>query len=163
MIEKIRDVRPPRGLARLGFRLPIWLYRLGLGGLLGNRFLLLTHTGRKSGRKRQTVLEVVRFDPRAETFIVAVGFGPQSDWYRNIRVHPEVTVQSGRKRWRMTAEILSKEQAGEEMLDYGRRHSRALRELVGFLGYRIDGSPASIRALGENLSMVAFRPTQDRK
>jgi hypothetical protein len=36
---------PPRGLARLAFRLPIWLYRLRLGWLLGDRFLLLTHIG----------------------------------------------------------------------------------------------------------------------
>jgi hypothetical protein len=31
MPEKLKDVKPPRGLARLGFRLPIGLYRLGLG------------------------------------------------------------------------------------------------------------------------------------
>ena len=38
--------RPPRTrLRRALFRAPIWLYRLGLGGLLGGRFLLLTHTG----------------------------------------------------------------------------------------------------------------------
>ena len=48
--------RPPRTrLRRALFRAPIWLYRLGLGGLLGGRFLLLTHTGRTSGRPRQVV------------------------------------------------------------------------------------------------------------
>ena len=31
-------------------------------------------------------------------------------------------------------------------------------ELAGFVGYRLDGSPASIRALGQRLAMVAFRP-----
>lgn len=50
--------KKPRGLLRLGFRLPIWLYRLNLGWILGERFLLLTHTGRKSGLVRQTVIEV---------------------------------------------------------------------------------------------------------
>ncbi len=49
MVEKVKEIHPPRGLARIGFRIPIILYRLGLGGLLGTRFLLLTHTGRKSG------------------------------------------------------------------------------------------------------------------
>jgi hypothetical protein len=49
MPEKIKDVRPPRGLVGLAFRLPIWFYRLGLGGLLGTRFVLLTHTARRSG------------------------------------------------------------------------------------------------------------------
>lgn len=37
MPEKIKDVKPPRGLARLTFRLPIGLYRPGLGDLLGGK------------------------------------------------------------------------------------------------------------------------------
>ncbi len=162
MVEKIKDVTPPRGLARLGFRLPIWLYRLGLGGLLGTRFLLLTHTGRKTGRVRQTVLEVVRYDRAATTFIVAAGFGSGSDWYRNIRANPRVTVQCGRRRWEMVTNFLSPEQAGEELLDYARRHPVAMRELARFMGYRLDGSPAGIRALGQVLAMVAFRCAGDR-
>ena len=159
MLEKIKDVHPPRGLARLGFRLPIWLYRLGLGGLLGTRFLLLTHTGRKSGRERQTVLEVVRYDKEASTFVVAAGFGTGSDWYQNIRANPRVTVQCGRKRWQMTASFLPPEQAGDELLDYAHRHPLALKELAGFMGYRTDRSPESIRALGQHLAMVAFHPS----
>ena len=40
----------PAGALRLAFRLPIYLYRLDLGWLLGHRFLLLVHRGRESGR-----------------------------------------------------------------------------------------------------------------
>ena len=50
----------PSGTLRLVFRLPIYLYRLNLGWLLGHRGLLLTHQGRKSGLLRETVLEVIR-------------------------------------------------------------------------------------------------------
>jgi deazaflavin-dependent oxidoreductase (nitroreductase family) len=158
MVEKIRDVKPPRGLARLAFRLPIWIYRLGLGGLLGTRFLLLTHTGRKTGRERRTVLEVVRHDKEKNIFIVAVGFGPQSDWYRNLRARPQAAVQCGRRRWEMTAEFLTPDQAGEELLDYGHRHPSALRELAGIMGYRVGKNPEDIRAFGRLLPMVAFSP-----
>jgi hypothetical protein len=63
----------PRGLARLAFRLPIWLYHLRLGWLLGDRVLLLTHIGRKSGLPRQAVIEVVRHDPASDTYIIASG------------------------------------------------------------------------------------------
>jgi deazaflavin-dependent oxidoreductase (nitroreductase family) len=156
MPEKLFESKPPRGLARLAFRLPIGMYRLGLGGLFGTRFLLLTHTGRKSGRERKTVLEVVRYDKEKSVFIVAVGFGPQSDWYRNIRACPQVTVQCGRRRWAMTAEFLTPEQAGEELLDYGRRHPAALRELARFMGFRMGDSPAEIREVGRMIPMVAF-------
>jgi deazaflavin-dependent oxidoreductase (nitroreductase family) len=158
MPEKIKDVKPPRGLTRLGFRLPIQFYRLGLGGLLGNRFLMLTHTGRKSGLERRTVLEVVRYDKTTTTFIVAAGFGPESDWYRNIRLHPQVMVQCGRRCWEMVANFVTPEQSGEELLVYARRYPLALRELARFMGYRLDGTPEDTRALGQMLSMVAFKP-----
>jgi deazaflavin-dependent oxidoreductase (nitroreductase family) len=158
MVEKIRDVRPPRGLARLAFRLPIALYRLGLGSLLGTRFLLLIHTGRKTGRERKTVLEVVRYDAEKPLFIVAAGFGPQSDWLRNLHARPRAVVQCGRRRWEMAAEFLSPERAGEELVDYGRRHPAALRELAGVMGYRVGKDEADIRAFGRLLSMVELRP-----
>ena len=158
MPEKIKDIKPPRGLARFAFRLPIGLYRIGLGGLLGNRFLLLTHTGRKSGQARKTVLEVVRRDKETNTFIIAAGFGPKSDWYLNIRKNPRVTVQCEQKSWDMTAHFLTPEQSGEEMLDYARRNPLAMRELAGFMGYRLDGSEADVRALGQELQMVALKP-----
>lgn len=160
MPEKIKDVQPPHGLARLAFRLPIYLYRLGLGSLLGTRFLLLTHTGRKSGYERKTVLEVVRYDEATTAFVVAAGFGPKSDWYRNIQLNPQVIVQCGRRRWAMVARLLTPDQAGEEMLGYANRHPLALRELAGFMGYRLDGSQEDIRALGQALAMVAFQPKE---
>jgi deazaflavin-dependent oxidoreductase (nitroreductase family) len=158
MVEKIKDIKPPDGLARLAFRFPIWLYHMGLGGLLGTRFLLLTHIGRKSGKKRHTVLEVVRYDKKGPSFTVAAGFGPGSDWYRNIRHNPQVTVQCGRRNWEMIAEFLSPEQAGEALLDYNRRHPTAMRELARFMGYRVDGSQEDIQALGQYISMVTFKP-----
>ena len=40
MPEKISELKKPRGFVRLAFCLPIGLYRLGLGGLLGTQFLL---------------------------------------------------------------------------------------------------------------------------
>jgi deazaflavin-dependent oxidoreductase (nitroreductase family) len=163
MAKKTKNLQPPRGLARLAFRLPIGLYHLGLGGLLGTRFLLLTHTGRKSGKERQTLLEVVRYDRPTTNFIVAVGFGSLSDWYLNIQVHPQVTIQCGRRRWEMTARFLTPEQSGEELVDYNRRHPWALRELAHFMGYKLDGTETDARTLGESLSMVAFSPGGDKK
>jgi hypothetical protein len=47
---------PPTGVSRLAFKMPIYLYRLNLGWLLGHRFLLLVHRGRKCGLLRETVL-----------------------------------------------------------------------------------------------------------
>ena len=80
----------PKGLLKWTFRLPLYLYRWHLGWLLGHRFLMLTHLGRKSGRRRQTVLEVVHYDFKTKECIVIAGYGAQSDWYRNIQAHPAI-------------------------------------------------------------------------
>ena len=80
MSTKLRDTRPPHGLMRWLLRAPVWLYRLGLGGLLGDRFLLLTHIGRKSGQLRQNVLEVVEHDEATGAYVIASGWGDKADW-----------------------------------------------------------------------------------
>ena len=53
------EITPPRpqakGLVRLLLRMPGLFYRMGLGGLMPNT-LLLTTTGRRTGRARATPL-----------------------------------------------------------------------------------------------------------
>ena len=158
MAEKTKDVQPPRGLARLAWRAPLWLYRLGLGGLLGGRFLLLNHTGRKSGLSRQAVLEVVDHNPATGAYIVASGFGEKSDWYQNVMAHPEAAIQVGRKRMAVHAERLPVDQATEILFAYNRRHPTALRTLAGILGYTFDGSEADVRFFATVIPLVALRP-----
>jgi deazaflavin-dependent oxidoreductase (nitroreductase family) len=157
MVEKIKDVQPPRGLARLGWRAPILFYRLGLGGLLGERFLLLNHTGRKSGLPRQAVLEVVQHDEETGVYIVASGFSEKSDWYQNVMAQPEITIQVGSKHMAARAERLALPQAIEVMLDYNHRHPSALRTLAGILGYRTDGSEEDVRFLAGVIPIVALK------
>ncbi|MEV0085192.1 hypothetical protein [Saccharopolyspora sp. NPDC050642] len=64
-MEIAKKVRPPKGLSRLLFRLPIHLYRWGLGWLFGSRLVLVNHVGRVTGKPRQVVLEVVSRDRAA--------------------------------------------------------------------------------------------------
>ena len=158
MPEIVKEVQPPSGLARWAFRIPILLYRVGLGWMLGHRFLLLTHTGRKSGLSRQTVLEVVRYDRESGNYYIAVGFGKHSDWYQNIIVHPQVAVHSGGDRIKAKAEQLSPDEAGSELVRYAHEHPATFKELVTFMGYRVDGSDADIRALGEYVRMFVLKP-----
>jgi deazaflavin-dependent oxidoreductase (nitroreductase family) len=156
MPEKISDPKPPRGLARLAWRAPIWLYRLGLGGLLGGRFVLLNHIGRKSGQLRQAVVEVVGHDEATGAYLVASGFGEKADWYKNVMVHPDITIQVGRKQMAAHVERLPLPQATEVMLDYSRRHPATLRTLAGLLGYRSDGSEADVRFLAGVIPILAL-------
>ncbi|MFQ5595096.1 MAG: nitroreductase family deazaflavin-dependent oxidoreductase [Anaerolineae bacterium] len=151
------QVHPPRGWKRIPWRLPIWLYRARLGWLLGDRALLLTHTGRKSGLPRHAVLEVIRHDPATDTHFVASGFGEKADWFRNIQKTPQVTIQVGRRNMAAIAERLPLEDAERELLDYARRHPTALRYLARILGYRVENTDEDVRALTQVVPIVAFR------
>jgi deazaflavin-dependent oxidoreductase (nitroreductase family) len=157
MPEKIRDVTPPRGLSRFFFRMPIVLFQAGLGWLLGERFLMLTHTGRVSGLKRRVVLEVVRHAQEMDTYFVASGWGTSSDWYRNIQKHPRVSVAVGRRQFEAMARIIPLEEAEEEMLDYAHRHPTTLKQLARMMGYKIGSSEEDIRALGRLIPVVALQ------
>jgi deazaflavin-dependent oxidoreductase (nitroreductase family) len=159
MAQGMTKSSPPRGLARLAFRLPIWLYRLGLGWLLGDRLLMLTHIGRKSGRPRQAVIEVVRYDPASDTYIIASGFGAQVDWFRNIQKNPNVLMQSGARRLEAVAEQLALEAAADELHSYAHRHPRAFRTITKrLLGQELDGSAAACQRLAADVPLVALRP-----
>ena len=79
--------------------MPIGLYRLGLGWLLGHQFLLLTHAGRRTGRVRQTALKVLRYDPETGESVVASAWGPTADWYRNVRARPALAVRTAHDRF----------------------------------------------------------------
>lgn len=150
---------PPTGLTRLAFRAPLWLYRAGLGALLGRRFLLLNHLGRKSGLPRQAVLEVVDANPATDTYVIASGFGRRAAWYQNLQANPDVTIQVGRRRLAARAELLSPEASGAQMQAYARRNPRAAAGLMRLIGYEMDGSDGSFDALGrDHIPFVVLHP-----
>lgn len=155
---------PPTGLLRLGLRLPIVLYRLRLGWLLGERFILLNHIGRKSGQARQTVLEVVGHDERSDTYYIVSGWGHQSNWYRNLLAKPEISVQVGRRRLDVRAETLTPPEGAQVLLAYREKHPLAARELGRLMGLNIAQAPpdALERIVQESLPVVALRPREHK-
>lgn len=157
-MQIVKQPAPPTGVGRLAFRLPILLYRLHLGWLLGGRFLLLTHTGRISGQRRQAVIEVVGGGRHEGAYIACSGFGTKAAWYRNVLATPQVGVQVGSRRMRAVAEPLATEDGGEVMAMYAVRNPRAARQLCKFMGFAVDGSAADFREVGRNLPFVRFTP-----
>lgn len=76
--------RTPGPLVRWLLRVPARLYDWNAGWLLGQRFLLLTHVGRRTGRRHQTLLEVIGRRPAAGEFLVIAGLGRSANWYRSV-------------------------------------------------------------------------------
>ena len=161
MPARIAHLHPQRGVLRHLLRLPLWLYRVRLGWLLGGRILLLTHTGRTSGRQYRTPLEVVWRDQATDTYIVAAGWGEQAGWYRNLQHTPEAEIAIGRRRLAVRAERLPVEEAERTLHDYARRHPHTFRFLANLLlERRTEGQREDARILARTLPLVALRPRQ---
>ena len=158
MPQKIAERKPPKGIARLFMRFPILLYRIGLGGIFGKRFLLLNHTGRKSGLPRQVVIEVPYYDANTNTYYVNSGFGPKSDWYRNILKQPENTIQVGNKTYPIRAEVLTPDEGAKIMLKFVKAYPWEAKSIARAVGYTVDGSDEDWLALGKEMIFIALRP-----
>lgn len=100
-------------------RLPIPMYRAGLGRLLGSRFVMIEHLGRKSGEPRYAVVEIVEREGRA--LRVASGFGTRAQWYRNLRANGVAYLSTGGVRRERVAVNLLDDEASEAVLDRYRR------------------------------------------
>jgi deazaflavin-dependent oxidoreductase (nitroreductase family) len=151
-------------LAKALLRAPVALYRVRLGFLLGRRFLLLTHRGRRSGLLYRTVVEVVQFDPERQEAIAMSGFGRRSNWYRNVLAGGAVEVQLGRERFVPGVRELEPEEAAAAVADYERRNRFAApvvrAALSRLAGFRYDGgAEARLRLVGQ-LPLVGFRRPQ---
>ena len=158
MVEKTSELKPPRGISRLLFRAPIWLYKLHLGWLLGKRALKITHTGRVSGLPRHVVLEVVKYEPTSDTYYIAAAWGERSDWVKNIRANPQVQIQVGRQNMDAVSVQLTQDESEEINLDYAQRHPTAVKNLAGFMGFQVDGTERDFRKLGRQLLMFVLTP-----
>lgn len=84
-------VYPQGGWRKFMFKLPFYLWRMGLGSLFASKMLVLTSTGRKSGLPRSTMLEHTRYNGH---YYVASGWGAKAQWYKNVLASPLVTVQT---------------------------------------------------------------------
>ena len=153
--------KPPSGLLRLLLRLPIALFRLRLGWLLGQRFLLLEHIGRKSGQVRKTVVEVVGHDYASDTYSIASGWGKRAQWYQNLLATPQITIHVGRRHLKVCAEAVPPAEGARMLLAYRQKHHLATRELSQMLtGANL--AKASLEEVEhivqEWLPIVALRP-----
>jgi deazaflavin-dependent oxidoreductase (nitroreductase family) len=134
---------------RLGM---IQLHRAGLAAWLGNPLtgyqLLLTTTGRKSGLCRDVPLEYIVTD--GAVWVMA-GYGPKTQWYRNLQAHPRVKVLlPGGRAFIATA---------EEVLDPAvrKRQIVALCRACGLPGFMIGANPWTAPA-DEILRLVEWVP-----
>jgi deazaflavin-dependent oxidoreductase (nitroreductase family) len=96
-----------KALARTAMRMMVWLYR-STGGRIGGRMfgatvLLITTTGRRSGRPWTNP---VMYQRDGDGYVVIASNGGSDRhpaWWLNLRSNPEATIQVGREVVRVSA------------------------------------------------------------
>lgn len=121
--------RIPRRLARA----PIPVFRAGFGWIFAGVLVMVEHTGRTSGLPRYAVLETVASEPGA--VVVPSGYGPGSQWYRNIQADPRVRLWHGRSTAvPARAHVLGPDDGRDLLERYRREHPVRARFVARVLG-----------------------------
>ena len=111
------------------------LYAIGLGPVIGRIILLLTTTGRTSGKKRVTPLQ---YEKIGTEYYIGAARGLKADWVRNIQADPHVEVYVGAKHFIGTAEVIDDPVKFADFMEVRlERHPR----MVGFIMEKAHGLP----------------------
>lgn len=81
--------------------------------------VLVTMRGKKTGREITLPLEFIEIDGVLHLFATAAGSARNPAWYHNLRANPQVTVETGRETFPVTARQL-----------HGAQRDRAWRAVV---------------------------------
>ena len=149
-------MRLPRTFRRLIHYPPRLAYALGLGPLIGRLVLLLTTTGRKSGKARVTPLQYEQIDG---VYYVAAAFGPKTDWVRNLQAEPRAQVRVLRRQFSASAELMDDPERIAQYLEYRlQRRPRLMRALLRRGGLPPNPTRQQFLRFAQNLVLVALYP-----
>lgn len=147
--SKWRWVRPAQYLHRA-------LYAAGFGPLIGRIILLLTTTGRKSGKRRITPLQYEEIDG---ILYIGSARGPKADWVRNIAADPHVAVRVKNRHFHGLGELITDP---GRIADYVQtrleRHPRMVGAMMKMHHLPPDPSRVQLEELGKSLVVVAIHP-----
>jgi|HubBroStandDraft_6_1064221.scaffolds.fasta_scaffold39958_2 deazaflavin-dependent oxidoreductase (nitroreductase family) len=134
--ERVRLVRyTPAATLQLPYlRLHQFVYRHS-GGLIGSRIvagsqaLLLTTTGRRSGKARTCALIYLRDGERLVVVASNGGSDHPPSWLLNLQAHPDVEVQIGLRKFSARASVASAEER-ERLWPRVNRHNMGLAPIM---------------------------------
>lgn len=146
----------PRFIFKLIKLPPQFFYKVGLGPIIGRYVLLLTTTGRKTGKLRTTPLQ---YEELEGVFCVASARGEKSDWFKNIAANSRVVVQVKSQRFEGLAEISNDPESIADFLEIRlKRHPVMVKAIMRSAGLHRRPARAELMAYAENRAMVTIMP-----
>jgi len=136
-------------------------YALRLGSIAGRKVLLLTTTGRKSGRKRVTPLQYEDIDG-----IIHLGSarGTKADWYRNLEANPQVEVRVKNRCFEGIAETSTDPQRIADFLEYRlERHPRMIGAMMRMNGFPVKPNRQQLLDYASSIALVTIRPIDNEQ
>lgn len=131
-------------------------YALGLGPVFGRLVLLLTTTGRKSGKRRVTPLQYEELDGK---IYVTAAYGLKADWVRNIQANSRVEVRIKQRRFQGKALVITDPERIADMLELRlKRHPRMIAAILRSEGLPAKPAREDLTALASKLAMVEITP-----
>jgi deazaflavin-dependent oxidoreductase (nitroreductase family) len=136
------------------------LYASGKGWIIGKFILLLTHTGRKSGKRYTTPLQYEKIDG---AYWVGAGRGSKADWYRNLQADPNVHVQVNQAEFDCLAGVVRDPQQVADFLEYRRKRHPLMIGLIMRIAHRLPMRPSrtQLLELGASTPLVILRPATE--
>ncbi len=150
---KLRYEKPPYQ-PRWILRLQVWLLRRRLLPAFNRQCLVITTTGRTSGRPHAVPIGFVR---DGATYL-AMNVGARSNWYRNALANPCVTLEVDGKAFeaRAASVPVNKPEQLQQVLDVYRRERPGTIE--GFLGIALDTPLEDLMDIGQYVGFLRFSP-----
>ena len=134
------------------------LYRWMVYRVAGGVVLLLTTTGRKSGKEHTVGLQYELINGR---YYVGAADGARADWLRNIQVNPEVAVQAGKLKFRARAEVVSDASEIARFLAYRlKKRPILIRSILRTAGLKGKPDQAALEEYAQTIRMAIFTPIQ---
>ena len=150
----------PNAFLKFFYKAPLIMHKIGLGGwekLIGAEWMLITTTGRKSGKRRETMVDVMDYDKTTDTYYIEAAYGIHADWYKNIQVNPVFEAQVGRRKFKARAEELAENDTGEMLVQFFRRKPAYTRSVMAMVGMKFKDED-ELREVGKNLTLLAVQP-----
>jgi deazaflavin-dependent oxidoreductase (nitroreductase family) len=152
--------KPPKGLIKFFFKIPVYFARMGFFGwekIFGLDWMLLITTGRKSGKKRYSMVDVLLYKRETDTYYIEVGYGKKSDWYQNIQANPIFEARVFRRKFTANAEELSFENAVDMMDTFVKRRPLYAKSVLKMVGITIN-SEKELREMVTHMILLAIHP-----